>query len=415
MANRADDAAALMLTSGASGRINALFSLRLLKSLWRLIGAFFLIFLLPFRGRPRRCMSVTEPAEKGVRGGKEEKSSAAGGKVVRVPAAMVPRRSAVDKEVAARRALAIKRVVEDISNGNDEENYFMDSLRDFGLFVSSRGDTLFFQSWTPAMVRVRGVIVLLHGLNEHSGRYNDFAKKLNANGFKVYGLDWIGARRRELARHGGSDGLHAYVPSLDYAVNDLKLFLDKVIAENPSVPCFCFGHSTGGAIILKAALDPKVQQSVAGIVLTSPAVGVHPSHPIIVILAPVFSLLLPRFQFRAANKQGIVVSRDPKALAAKYSDPLVFTGSIRVRTGYELLRITSYLQQNLRRLTVPFFVLHGTDDSITDPQASRKLYDEASSTDKKIELCRGLLHDLLFEPEKDEIAESIVTWLNDRL
>ncbi|GFP96518.1 monoglyceride lipase [Phtheirospermum japonicum] len=412
MANRANDAATLMLTSGASGRINALFSLRVLKSLWRLIGAFFLIFLLPFRGRPRRCMAVAEPSEKGGRGGgcsgKEEKSAAAGGKVVRVPAAMVPRRSAVDKEVAARRALAIKRVVEDNDNSNDDElNYFKDSLRDFGLFVTCRGDTLFFQSWTPAMVQVRGVVVLLHGLNEHSGRYNDFAKKLNANGFKVYGMDWIG--------HGGSDGLHAYVPSLDYAVNDLKLFLDKVLAENPAVPCFCFGHSTGGAIVLKAALDPKVQQRVAGIVLTSPAVGVHPSHPILAVLAPVFSLLLPRFQFSAANKQGIIVSRDPKALAAKYSDPLVFTGSIRVRTGYEILRITSYLQQNLSRLTVPFFVLHGTDDSITDPEASRKLHDEASSTDKKIELCRGLLHDLLFEPEKDEVAESIVTWLNDRL
>jgi acylglycerol lipase len=59
----------------------------------------------------------------------------------------------------------------------------------------------------------RGLVVLLHGLNEHSGRYSDFAKQLNVNGFKVYGIDWIG--------HGGSDGLHAYVPSLDYAVADL--------------------------------------------------------------------------------------------------------------------------------------------------------------------------------------------------
>ncbi|CAA0806857.1 alpha/beta-Hydrolases superfamily protein [Striga hermonthica] len=306
MANRADDMATLMLTSGASGRINALLSLRVLRSLWRLVGAFFLFFLLPFRGRPRR-----------------------------------------------------------------------------------------------------GVVVLLHGLNEHSGRYNDFAKKLNANGFKVYGLDWIG--------HGGSDGLHAYVHSLDYAVSDLKLFLDKVVAENPALPCFCFGHSTGGAIVLKANLDPKVQQRVAGIVLTSPAVAVQPSHPIIAVLAPVFSLLLPRFQFRAANKEGTVVSRDPQALVAKYSDPLVFTGSIRVRTGYEILRITTYLQQNLSRVNVPFFVLHGTDDSVTDPGGSRRLYEEASSADKTIELCRGLLHDLLFEPEKEEVGDKIVAWFKDRL
>ncbi|KAL0429653.1 UNVERIFIED_CONTAM: Monoacylglycerol lipase [Sesamum radiatum] len=400
MARRSNDGAAVMLTSGTSERINALFSLRVWRSLWLLINACFLILLLPFRGR-RRSVVASELAEKGV-GAKEEKPSAAPAKVVRVPAAMAPRKSAVDKEVAARRALAVKRVVED-NSGGDNNN----TVREFSLFVTSRGDSIFTQSWTPIKVKVRGVVVLLHGLNEHSGRYSDFAKKLNANGIKVYGMDWIG--------HGGSDGLHAYVHSLDYAVNDMKMFLGKVLAENPGVPCFCFGHSTGGAIVLKAALDPKVQQSVAGVVLTSPAVGVQPSHPIFAVLAPVFSFLLPRFQVSAANKRGTVVSRDPEALMVKYSDPLVFTGSIRVRTGYEILRITTYLQQNLTRLTTPFLVLHGTDDAVTDPEASRKLHEEASSTDKTIKLYEGLLHDLLFEPEKEEVMDNIIAWLISRL
>lgn len=215
--------------------------------------------------------------------------------------------------------------------------------------------------------------------------------------------------------HGGSDGLHAYVPALDYAVSDLKNFLDKVLGENPGLPCFCFGHSTGAAIVLKAVLDPKVEARVAGVVLTSPAVGVQPSHPIFVVLAPIFSVLLPRLQLSAANKKGTVVSRDPEALIAKYSDPLVYTGSIRVRTGYEILRITTYLQQNLTKMRVPFLVLHGTADTVTDPEASKKLYDEASSTDKTIKLCEGLLHDLIFEPEGQEIVNDIIEWLGCRL
>lgn len=133
------------------------------------------------------------------------------------------------------------------------------------------------------------------------------------------------------------------------------------------------------------------------------------------VLAPVLSFFLPRYQFSAANKTGTSVSRDPEALVAKYSDPLVFTGSIRVKTGYEILRITAYLQQNLKRLTVPFLVLHGTADSITDPEASQKLYEEASSSDKTIRLLEGLLHDLLFEPERQEIMGEIIEWLNHRL
>ncbi|XP_022894702.1 uncharacterized protein LOC111409035 [Olea europaea var. sylvestris] len=393
MVKKGKDSATIILTSGASGRIDALFSPRALRSLWVLLNTFFRILLLPFRRR-RRCMTAEKSGS--VRGGeREEKSS----RLVRVPVAMVQWQRTVDKEVAARRALAIKRVMEDKEN---EE-----SLRDFSLFVTSRGDTMFTQSWTPVNVKVRGLVVLLHGLNEHSGRYSHFAKQLNMNGFKVYGMDWIG--------HGGSDGLHAYVHSLDDVVADMKMFLHKVIDENPAIPCFCFGHSTGGAIVLKAVLDQKVRELVAGIVVTSPAVGVQPSHPIFTVLAPVFSFLLPRFQFSPADKRGILVSRDPEALVAKYSDPLVYTGFIRIRTGYEILRLSAYLQKNLSRLTVSFFVLHGTADSVTDPEASRKLYEEASSTDKTIKLYEGFLHDLLFEPEKEEIIKTIITWLNSRL
>ena len=133
------------------------------------------------------------------------------------------------------------------------------------------------------------------------------------------------------------------------------------------------------------------------------------------ILAPIVSFLLPKYQVSAANKEGITVSRDPEALVAKYTDPLVYTGSIRVRTGYEILRITSCLQQNLHKLRVPLLVLHGSADSVTDPEASQKLYEEASSTDKTIKLYDGLLHDLLFEPEREDIMRDIIEWLNQRL
>ncbi|GMQ11637.1 hypothetical protein CsSME_00054188 [Camellia sinensis var. sinensis] len=385
--------AAVMLTSGASGRVNALFSMRVVNSLLILINAIVMLFLLPFRGRKR---SVSTAAL--LQDDKQDQRKLPP-VLLRVPP-NVPWKSSsvVDQDVAARRALAIRRVMQ-----ANHEN----SLREFSLFVTSRGETMFTQSWTLVSKQIRGLVVVLHGLNEHGDRYGEFAKELNANGFKVYAMDWTG--------HGGSDGLHAYVHSLDEAVADTKSFIGKVVAENPGLPCFCFGHSTGGAIILKAVLDPNIEACIAGVVLTSPAVGVQPSHPIFTVLAPVFSWLFPRLQLRAANKQGMVVCRDPEALVAKYSDPLVYTGSIRIRTGYEILRITTYLQQNLRRLKVPFLVLHGTTDTITDPEASKKLYEEASSTDKTIKLLQGCLHDLLFEPEREMIVETIIDWLNCRV
>ncbi|XP_050378885.1 uncharacterized protein LOC126796162 [Argentina anserina] len=385
----------LLLTSGASGRISALFSLRALRSLVMLVNAFFLLLLLPFRGGRKPSSEKLLP---------DDDRQQQRGKVVRVPPTIVHWKSTtsspppVDHDVAARRALAKLRVRQD-----EDPN----CVRQYSIFNSARGETLFTQTWTPVSVNIRGVVIVMHGLNEHSGRYSTFAKQLNVNGFKVYGMDWIG--------HGGSDGLHAYVPSLDFAVADLKSYIEKVVAENPGLPCFCFGHSTGGAIIIKAMLDPKVEACIDGVVLTSPAVGVQPSHPIFVVLAPVIAFLLPRYQLSAANKSGMPVSRDPAALAAKYSDPLVYTGAIRVRTGYEILRITSYLQQNLSKMKVPFLVLHGTADTVTDPVASQKLYNEAASADKTITLYDGLLHDLLFEPEREAISKHIIGWLKNRI
>ncbi|TYI26352.1 hypothetical protein E1A91_A05G107200v1 [Gossypium mustelinum] len=143
--------------------------------------------------------------------------------------------------------------------------------------------------------------------------------------------------------------------------------------------------------------------------MTAPALHVKPAHPVIAVLAPLFSLVVPKFQFKGANKRGIPVSRDPAAMLAKYSDP------IRVRTGHEILCISSYLMRNFKFVTVPFFVLHGTADKVTDPLTSQDLYNEAASKVKDIKHYEGFLHDLLFEPEREEIGQDIINWMETRL
>ncbi|PWA91336.1 serine aminopeptidase, S33, Alpha/Beta hydrolase fold protein [Artemisia annua] len=252
-----------------------------------------------------------------------------------------------------------------------------------------------------------GILIIIHGLNEHSGRYTDFARQLNFCNFGVYAMDWIG--------HGGSDGLHGYVPSLDHVVADTGSFLEKIKSDNPGIPCFLYGHSTGGSVVLKAASYPYIEELVEGVIITSPALRVTPSHPIVGAVAPIFSLVAPRYQFKGANKRGIPVSRDPAALVAKYTDPLVYTGPMRIRTGHEILRISSHLMRNFKSVTVPFFVLHGTADKVTDPLASQDLYNEAASKYKHIRLYDGFLHDLLFEPEREEIAQDIIEWMVRKL
>ncbi|KAL3498512.1 hypothetical protein ACH5RR_041244 [Cinchona calisaya] len=289
----------------------------------------------------------------------------------------------------------------DTGNGNNR------CLWSTSLFFGVRRNALFCRSWLPVSGELKGILIIIHGLNEHSGRYSDFARQLNSCNFGVYAMDWIG--------HGGSDGLHGYVPSLDHVVADTGAFLEMIRLENPGIPCFLFGHSTGGAVVLKAASYPHIEKMLEGIILTSPALRVKPAHPIVGAVAPLFSLVAPRYQFKGSHKKGIPVSRDPAALLAKYSDPLVYTGPMRVRTGHEILRISSYLMRNFKSVTVPFFVLHGTADRVTDPLASQDLYNEAASEFKDIKLYDGFLHDLLFEPEREEIAQDIIDWMDKKL
>lgn len=128
----------LILTSGASGRVNALLSLRALKYLIALAHAFILILLVPFRGR-KRTVVIEDKQESG----SVRKTTPK----VRVPTTIVPWKSStglalgLEQEVVARRSLAMMRVMQD-----RDEN----TVREFSLFVTPRGDTMFTQSWTPA-------------------------------------------------------------------------------------------------------------------------------------------------------------------------------------------------------------------------------------------------------------------------
>ncbi|XVF35425.1 hypothetical protein REPUB_Repub18cG0144600 [Reevesia pubescens] len=379
------------LTSGASNRIIPILkTLRIPLIFIQSIILYLLVLLFPRRRHSQRAVEAVV---------------AAAASTPQSPAKTARRRSVwrrEEEDTLRRRALA-----EGLDMGFETEDGEIRCRWSTSLFFGVRRNALFCRSWFPVTGELKGILIIIHGLNEHSGRYAQFAKQLNSCNFGVYAMDWIG--------HGGSDGLHGYVPSLDHVVADSGAFLEKIKSENPGVPCFLFGHSTGGAVVLKAASYPHIEEMLEGIVLTSPALRVKPAHPIVGAIAPLFSVVAPEFQFKGANKRGIPVSRDPAALLAKYSDPLVYTGPIRVRTGHEILRISSYLMQNFKSVTAPFFVLHGTADKVTDPLASQDLYNEAASKFKDIKLYDGFLHDLLFEPEREEIGHDIIDWMEKRL
>jgi len=129
-------------------------------------------------------------------------------------------------------------------------------------------------------------------------------------------------------------------------------------------------------------------------------------------LAGIFGRLFPRL--RVVRLGTGMLSRDPAVVEDFRNDPLVYHGRLPCRTGAEILRAARRLRHDAEPIHAPLLVLHGTADDLTDPAGSRELCDRAASPDKTLKLYPGLYHDLVHEPEKEEVMADVVAWMEER-
>ena len=69
------------------------------------------------------------------------------------------------------------------------------------------------------------------------------------------------------------------------------------------------------------------------------------------------------------------------------------------------------------QVSLPFLVLHGTDDVVADPSGSKLLHERASSRDKTLKLYPGMWHVLMGERPEDveRVFADVISWLDDRV
>lgn len=254
---------------------------------------------------------------------------------------------------------------------------------------------------------------MVHGYgNDISWTFQATPIYLAQNGFACFALDLPG--------HGQSEGLRAFVPNVDEVVDDCTSFFDS-IKESPefrSLPCFLYGESMGGAICL--LIHFKNPKGFKGAILIAPMCKisdkVRPRWPIPEVLSFVgkFMPTLPIVPTPDILEKSVKV---PEKKVIAVMNPMRYTGKPRLGTVMELLRVTDYVSQKMKDVTIPFVVLHGSADLVTDPNVSRALYEEAKSEDKAIKIYDGMLHSLLFG-ETDEnvelVRKDILAWLSDR-
>ncbi len=268
-----------------------------------------------------------------------------------------------------------------------------------GSFTAMDGLSIFHQTWLPTGTPT-AVVMLVHGLGEHSGRYAHVADALTDAGVAVHALDHRG--------HGKSDGKRTFVKSYDEFMADLVQFRALIEAQHPDLPLIVLGHSMGGNLAVGHALDH--QSGIAGLALSGAALQVGSD------LSPgklkVFRLVA-KFApgFRPEGLSAEAISRDPAVVTAYQSDPLVFTGKISAGLGAALIGAMERFPARFGEFKLPILIMHGTEDQLASIEGSRALEAAAVNADVTAHYYEGLYHEIFNEPEQQEVLADLVTWI----
>jgi alpha-beta hydrolase superfamily lysophospholipase len=270
-----------------------------------------------------------------------------------------------------------------------------------GSFKGVAGLKIFTREWQPAD-EPRGVVVISHGLNAHSGLYEWAAQQFTANGLAVYALDHRG--------RGRSEGERFFVKRFADWTQDLATFIDIVKTREPGLPVFLLGHSAGGVIACVYALQH--QDEIAGLICEDFAYQVPAPDVALAIVKGISHVAPHAHVFKLKNED---FSRDPDVVAAMNADPLIANESQPSETMAELARADEMLGKSFRQITLPLLILHGTGDKVTKPSGSKEFYERAGSSDKTLKLYEGHFHDLLADVDKQLVMEDIQAWIDAHL
>jgi alpha-beta hydrolase superfamily lysophospholipase len=228
------------------------------------------------------------------------------------------------------------------------------------------------------------LVVLVHGYGEHMGRYDHVAQALVARGSAVVGPDHVG--------HGLSPGERAVVEDFESVVDDLRAVVQ---VARDDLPVVMVGHSMGGLIAARYA--QRHREDLAGLVLSSPAVG----------LGPVVEGWLAAPELPSDPIDPAVLTRDPAVREAYAADPLVYHG------GWKRPYLEAYLAAD-RAIAggpgfgdLPLLYLHGADDQLPPVDLARPVVERLAGPDSELHVVEGARHELFNELGKAQTIESV--------
>ena len=263
---------------------------------------------------------------------------------------------------------------------------------------ASDGTNLFIRDYS--IQNSNKVMLIIHGLGEHSGRYLTLIQDFNNKNISVFTIDIRG--------HGKSGGKRGHSPSYKQLMSDIQYFIKHVTHKVSNQKYFLYGHSFGGNLVINYSFHKN--KKIHGVIATSPCIkpAITPSK-IKLFMGKLFRKVIPSLSLNnGININGI--SKNLQVIKDYINDPLTHS-KISIQLSLDLVSSGIFALENSKNITVPMLVFHGSNDKLTSYSASKKLVENAGSNIKFIGF-NDAYHEIHNDSEKEELLQNIFNWIN---
>lgn len=267
---------------------------------------------------------------------------------------------------------------------------------------NAEGIKFFVRGWEPEK-QIKAVVVLVHGLGEHTGRYLHVGEAFAQAGYVLAGFDVRG--------HGRSGGARGHTPRYESLLDDIDAFRAQMEARYPGKPVFIYGHSLGGNLVLNYVL--RRDHKLRGVIATSPWLRVAAPIPAFKLaVARAAAHVLPSLA-QASGLETAALSRDARVAEAYKHDPLTHD-RISAALFLGTYEAGTWALEHAQEFPVSLLLMHGTGDRITSWRATQEFAQKAGKKATWKAWDDGY-HELHNEPQGIQAVRFMIGWLDAQL